>query len=133
VPDEGAASAGGLTTEDQAGHDLALIVAVSVGAIALSIQFDLAETTLRWMLGANELNLNGLLTLGVVAPVAAALFSYRRHREVAEARSELARLSVQDTLTGLPNRRALPGYLADGVREGGASPCCSSTWTGSRS
>jgi len=47
--------------------------------------------------------------------VATTVFSYRRYRDASQARKELAKLSMLDSLTGLPNRRSLPEWYERGV------------------
>jgi diguanylate cyclase (GGDEF)-like protein len=48
-------------------------------------------------------------------PVATTIFSMRRYRDAAHARQELTKLSMLDVLTGLPNRRSLPGWFQRGL------------------
>ncbi|HEY2814492.1 MAG TPA: bifunctional diguanylate cyclase/phosphodiesterase [Acidimicrobiales bacterium] len=50
------------------------------------------------------------MALLVALPVATTLFSFRRYRDAAAARHELATISMLDSLTGLHNRRSLPGW-----------------------
>jgi len=58
-----------------------------------------------------------ILVLSGIAPVAGALFALRRHREAAGVRRKLARLSVHDSLTGLPDRRFLGDRFRAVVRQ----------------
>ena len=60
-------------------------------------------------------NLNGIIPLLLAVPVATTVFSFRRYRDASQARKELAKLSMLDSLTGLPNRRSLPAWYQRGV------------------
>ena len=60
-------------------------------------------------------NLNGIIPLLLAVPVATTIFSLRRYHDAAHARRELTRLSMLDSLTGLPNRRSLPGWFQRGL------------------
>ncbi|MEY2447025.1 MAG: hypothetical protein QOH79_501 [Acidimicrobiaceae bacterium] len=60
-------------------------------------------------------NLNGIIPLLLAVPVATTVFSFRRYRDASHARKELAKLSMLDSLTGLPNRRSLPAWYQRGV------------------
>src|SRR5204863_15806 len=48
-------------------------------------------------------------------PVATTVYSFRRYRDAAQARKELAKLSMLDSLTGLPNRRPLAEWFEHSV------------------
>jgi len=52
----------------------------------------------------------------VLAPVAAAAYAYRRYLDAVAVRVELARISLLDNLTGLPNRLFLSEWLDDELR-----------------
>src|SRR5205085_9135259 len=60
-------------------------------------------------------DLTGLIPLLLAVPVATTVFSFRRYRDASSARKELAKLSMLDSLTGLPNRRSLPNWYQRGV------------------
>jgi diguanylate cyclase (GGDEF)-like protein len=60
-------------------------------------------------------NLNGIIPLLLAVPVATTIFSFRRYRDASQARKDLAKLSMLDSLTGLPNRRALPAWFQRGL------------------
>jgi diguanylate cyclase (GGDEF)-like protein len=51
----------------------------------------------------------------LAVPVVTSIFSYRRYRDASQARKELAKLSMLDSLTGLPNRRSLPAWYQRGL------------------
>jgi diguanylate cyclase (GGDEF)-like protein len=100
--------------DPRAARDLALaviaVVAVTMGALstkAVDHALSLAP------FGFN--NLNGIIPLLLALPVATTVFSFRRYRDASEARKELAKLSMLDSLTGLPNRRSLPAWYQRGV------------------
>ena len=52
----------------------------------------------------------------MLAPVAAAAYAYRRYLDAVAVRVELARISLLDNLTGLPNRLFLSEWLDDELR-----------------
>ena len=60
-------------------------------------------------------NLNGIIPLLLAVPVATTVFSFRRYRDASQARQELAKLSMLDSLTGLPNRRAFQDKLKEAI------------------
>jgi diguanylate cyclase (GGDEF)-like protein len=100
--------------DPRAARDLALaviaVVAVTTGALstrAVDHALSLAP------FGFN--NLNGIVPLLLAVPVATTVFSFRRYRDAAAARQELAKLSMLDSLTGLPNRRSLPAWYERGL------------------
>jgi diguanylate cyclase (GGDEF)-like protein len=100
--------------DPRAARDLALVVVavivislVGVETRAVDRLLDVAPFGIR--------NLNGIIPLLLAVPVAATVFSYRRYRDAAHARGRLARLSMLDALTGLPNRRSLPAWYERGI------------------
>jgi diguanylate cyclase (GGDEF)-like protein len=91
------------------GRDLAWMVAVTALVTLVIDQTGVVEPTVG---AINSSPFSSILVLSIIAPVAGALFALRRYREAAGVRKELARLSMHDSLTGLPNRR----FLGDGFR-----------------
>ena len=96
-----------IAVERKAGRDLAWIVAASVVICTFSISFELVDRLFDLSSALNSRNFNGLITLFLVAPFAAGGYAALRYREGMHAQRQLTRLSVHDSLTGLPNRRFL--------------------------
>ena len=80
---------------------------------------------------ATAIDVVGLHGPQVAALVVQSDVSWRRRLQ-----EQLAHRAMHDELTGLPNRAALAERMAAGLRAAGrrraCSPCCSATWTGSR-
>ena len=93
--------------ERSAGKDLAWIVAVCVVLITAAVSLDAFGRFQRAASGLDGRNLNGIVALLVIAPVGSTMYASRRYREGMHAQRALARLTVHDGLTGLPNRRFL--------------------------
>ncbi|MEY2434069.1 MAG: hypothetical protein QOC92_3794 [Acidimicrobiaceae bacterium] len=100
--------------DPRAARDVALaviaVVLVTLGALttrAVDVALSYAP------FGAT--NLNGIVPLLLAVPVATTVFSFRRYRDASQARKELAKLSMLDSLTGLPNRRSLPTWYQRGI------------------
>ncbi len=93
--------------ERSAGKDLAWIVAVCVVLITAAVSLDAFGRFQRAASGLDGRNLNGLVALLVIAPIGSTMYASRRYREGMHAQRALARLTVHDGLTGLPNRRFL--------------------------
>lgn len=93
--------------ERSAGKDLAWIVAVCVVLITAAVSLDAFGRFQRAASGLDGRNLNGIVALLVVAPVGSTVYASRRYRKGMHAQRALARLTVHDGLTGLPNRRFL--------------------------
>jgi diguanylate cyclase (GGDEF)-like protein len=104
--------------EDVAGHsaespslgrDVAWMVAVTILITLVIDQTGVVEPTIDMI---NRSPFASVLVLSIIAPIAVGIFALRRYREAAGVREELARLSLHDSLTGLPNRR----FLGDSFR-----------------
>ena len=100
--------------DPRAARDLALavisIIVVTMGALSTrAVDHALAVAPF----GVN--NLNAIIPLLLAVPVATTIFSFRRYRDASLARRELAKLSMHDSLTGLPNRRSLPAWFQRGA------------------
>ena len=103
--------------DERAGADLAILVSVCALVAVASIHFEVADRIIdadgRW----EPLNLNGILAVAVAGarwpprstPSAATGTPWR-------IRAELARLSLRDDLTGLPNRLFLSEWLDSQMR-----------------
>jgi diguanylate cyclase (GGDEF)-like protein len=90
---------------------LALLGAcVTFAALATGLGF--AARIGSWLDGSPPLAANLVLVLSFGAPIVAATRALRRDRRGEAARRELARLSLHDPMTDLPNRLALPASLA---------------------
>ncbi|MCU1352020.1 MAG: hypothetical protein JWM05_1229 [Acidimicrobiales bacterium] len=83
---------------------------------ALAMRFRTIDRVTDWSRAVQDFNLNGVMALMVLVPFAATIFAVRRYREVLSVRTELARLSLHDSLTGLPNRRYLNEWLAADIK-----------------
>ena len=86
-----------------------------LGAVA-AIHFRVADRAIEAADAFEALNLNGLFALAVLVPVATTIYAVRRYRDAMRIRSELARLSLRDELTGLPNRLFLSQWLDGQMR-----------------
>jgi diguanylate cyclase (GGDEF)-like protein len=100
--------------DPRAARDLAL----SVIAVLVVAMGGITTRAVDHVLAASPFgatNLNGIIPLLLAVPVATTIFSYRRYRDASVARKELAKLSMLDSLTGLPNRRSLPTWYQRGL------------------
>jgi diguanylate cyclase (GGDEF)-like protein len=93
--------------DGRAGRDLAWIVSLGVLVVVAAIGFDLIDAIVDGADALRNRNLNGILALLLVLPIGATVYAIRRYRDAAEVRETLERLSLTDSLTGLPNRRFL--------------------------
>lgn len=78
---------------------------------AASIHFEAADRVIDGARRHEPLNLNGLLAVVLLVPVATTIYAVRRYRDAMAVRAELARLSLRDDLTGLPNRLFLSEWV----------------------
>ena len=99
-----------LDKDGRAGRDLAWIVAFSVVIALTAYTTDFFSRVTGWAGELSDTNLNGVLALGVLIPLAATFYAIRRYRDASAARDALAELAQHDRLTGLPNR----SFLGDG-------------------
>jgi diguanylate cyclase (GGDEF)-like protein len=97
--------------DGRAGVDLALIVSASTLAAVACVHFALVDRIGDAVDGLGPVDLNGIVALAVLVPIATTVFATRRYRDAMQVRSELARLSLRDGLTGLPNRLYLSEWL----------------------
>jgi diguanylate cyclase (GGDEF)-like protein len=95
----------------RAGVDLALLVSASTLAAVACVHFALVDRIEAAIDGFGPVDLNGVVALAVLVPVATTIFALRRYRDSVEVHQELARLSLRDGLTGLPNRLFLSEWL----------------------
>ncbi|WCO65084.1 bifunctional diguanylate cyclase/phosphodiesterase [Iamia majanohamensis] len=102
--------------DGRAGVDLALLVSVCVLAAAASIYFEAADRASDLVRDWGPLDLNGILAVAILVPLATSVYAVRRYRDAMRVREELARLSLRDDLTGLPNRMFLGEWLDGQVR-----------------
>ena len=100
--------------DPRAARDLALAV-ISVILVTLVAITTNAVDHVKDLSPFGTTNLNGIVSLLLAVPVATTIFSLRRYRDAAQARKELTKLSMLDSLTGLPNRRSLPAWYQRGL------------------
>ncbi len=84
---------------------------------AIIMQLRLIDHLADLTTSRSSFNLNGIIGLMVLIPIAATVFARRRYRESLDIRHELARLSLHDPLTGLPNRLYLQDWLFQELRQ----------------
>ena len=92
-------------------------MAACVLGAAIFMQLRLVDRLGDLTTESSNLNMNGIIGLMVMVPIAATVFARRRYRESIDVRHELARLSLHDALTGLPNRLYLQDWLFQELRE----------------
>jgi len=101
--------------DPRAARDLLAAMAGVIVVTAAALSTDLVDRVMSTSVLAG-FDPKGAVALLVAIPVAASVFSYRRYRDAAAARRELAAISMLDSLTGLPNRRSLPEWYAQAIR-----------------
>ncbi|MFN8017795.1 MAG: EAL domain-containing protein [Acidimicrobiales bacterium] len=74
------------------------------------------DKVITWATDSTNLNLNGIIALVIVIPIATTIFARRRYKDAVSVRRELVRLSLHDPLTGLPNRMLLADWLAADIQ-----------------
>jgi len=103
--------------DGRASIDLAwLVVACSILSV-VAMRFRAVDRVTDWSHAFKTFNLNGVMAMFVLAPLAATAYSYRRYRDAMGVRGELVRLSLHDSLTGLPNRLYLSDWLSADIRQ----------------
>ena len=102
-------------SQHRAGKDLAWLVALSVAACACAIAWEVPDQLLERIDDTEALNVNGVLALVTVVPLAASIFAMRRYRDAVGAQRELTHLSLHDQMTRLPNRRHLWEILPEAL------------------
>jgi diguanylate cyclase (GGDEF)-like protein len=109
-----------MADDPRAARDLAwaviAVIVVSVAAASTTLSDSLGS-----MLRGADRPIGGLVAMMMAIPVAASVFSYRRYRDAAKSRKELDAVASLDSLTGLPNRRALAVWLERSKRFSEAS------------
>ncbi|HEU5148951.1 MAG TPA: bifunctional diguanylate cyclase/phosphodiesterase [Iamia sp.] len=86
-------------------------MSASTLAAVACVHFALVDRIDAAIDGLGPVDLNGVVALAVLVPVATTIFALRRYRDSVEVHQELARLSLRDGLTGLPNRLFLSEWL----------------------
>jgi diguanylate cyclase (GGDEF)-like protein len=92
--------------DPRAARDLALSVLAMIVVAIGGLSTNVVDHLLSWSPFA-ETNLNAIIPVLLAVPIATTVYSFRRYRDASLARKELAKLSMLDSLTGLPNRRPL--------------------------
>jgi diguanylate cyclase (GGDEF)-like protein len=80
------------------------------------MKFHVFDKAIEWTNASQGRNLNGLMALVILVPIATTVFARRRYKEALSVRRELVRLSLHDALTGLPNRMLLADWLASDIQ-----------------
>ena len=99
-----------MTDDPQAAHDVAWAVVAVVAVAVVATATSASESVGAYLTTAGR-PIGGLVSLLVAAPIVTSVFAFRRYRDASAARRELALMASVDSLTGLPNRRALAGWL----------------------
>lgn len=98
-------------------QDAVVLTLVMLGGILLALEYDLVEFWEQYTDRQRRIRVEEAFLLSVLLAGGLTLFTFRRFKEARldverEIRAETARaLAMQDSLTGLPNRRALEAAL----------------------
>ncbi len=93
-----------------------LLALAGLGLTLLAVRYDLVSQLADRVPDMPPGWVNAILVLLVLAPIGTLLFARQRSSEVTAVREELARRSLHDALTGLPNRVLLTDWLATDIR-----------------
>ncbi|MEY2437203.1 MAG: hypothetical protein QOF97_2039 [Acidimicrobiaceae bacterium] len=99
-----------MADDPRAARDVAWSV-IAVVAVVTAAASTSASHSVGSYLAAAGRPVGGLIALLVTIPIATSVFAFRRYRDAAASRKELAAIASMDAVTGLPNRQALSGWL----------------------
>ena len=102
--------------ERRAATELAVLACACAVIAGLAMFTKAFDRVIDWTADSTDLNLNGVFALLILVPVATTIFARRRYKDAISVRKELVRLSLHDTLTGLPNRMLLADWLAADIQ-----------------
>lgn len=86
--------------------DLSLIVVVNLFLFVLFTQVDVLEKIYFYSRDYEAYQLDEIIPLGITVALSLLVFSYRRIKELGLMAQTLEQMSLVDSLSGLPNRRA---------------------------
>ncbi|MEY2588288.1 MAG: hypothetical protein QOJ67_272, partial [Acidimicrobiaceae bacterium] len=99
-----------MADDPRAARDVAWSV-IAVVAVVTAAASTSASHSVGSYLAAAGRPVGGLIALLVTIPIATSVFAFRRYRDAAASRKQLAAIASMDAVTGLPNRQALSGWL----------------------